>query len=163
MESTSFFDEDTTRTFGLYDETLHLFQRIGCGDFFESSWDTFKGPTVEMLSIYKLHTEWLTIPNHITFRAGNTDYSLNMIRINNFLGAPARGIYKNHDNFTAANFWPFLVAPRMPPFHSGNSATSSVRTQFSGSFFATYHTPSLLKAIILMFGRRSCSSCGVCC
>lgn len=122
-----FYDE-AMRTFGLYEEALHLFQRIGWGKFFESSWDTFKGPTLEMLSTFKLHTERRSQPHHIIFWAGNEDYSLDMIEINDFLGASPCGIYKNHHQFTTSTFWPFLVIPRTRAFSSGTSATSSIRS-----------------------------------
>lgn len=99
-----FFDEEAMRTLGLYEEALRLFWNIGWGEFFESSWDTFKGPTLEMLSTFKLHTKMRSQPHHITFRAGNNDCSLEMPKINAFLGAPLRGVYKNHHQFTASAF-----------------------------------------------------------
>lgn len=114
MESTLFFDEEVMRILGLYEDALRLFKNIGWGKFFESTWETFKGPTLEKVSTFKLHTKMRPQPHHITFRVGNNNYSLSMPEINEFLGAPQRRVYKNHHSFTASTFWHFLVAPRTP-------------------------------------------------
>lgn len=91
MESSLFFEEDVMRTLGLYEDALRLYKNIGWGEFFESTWVTYRGPTLEMLSTFKVHTEMCIVHHHIIFWAGNTDYNLCMHVINDFLGAPHGG------------------------------------------------------------------------
>lgn len=82
MEATRYFIDDDIWTLGFHEEVVHLLGNIGWESFFVSSWETYRGPTLEYLTTLKLDYHGQEGPQSISFNAGGGQYDLSTLTIN---------------------------------------------------------------------------------